>query len=146
MRVLGVDYGAVRTGLALSDPVGFICAPLEILVERDERALIARILVRAKEEDVTEILVGLPRPLSGGTNAQLEQAESFLAALTAATTIPVRGWDERFTSKLAEKSRVATGRGRRKGVPGPGEPTDDVAACHLLQSYLDARSHEGAPA
>lgn len=145
MRILGVDYGAVRTGLALSDLLGVTCSPLEIVVERDEQALITRILHRAAAEEVGEIVVGLPRPLSGGTNAQLDRAESFLRALAALSTIPVHGWDERFTSKLADSSRAAAGRGRRKGAHGRGEATDDVAACHLLQNYLDARSRPGAP-
>jgi putative Holliday junction resolvase len=131
----------VRTGLALSDPVGVTCRPLEIVVERDETALIAHILRRAAAEDVTEIVVGLPRPLSGGTNAQLEHAQAFLHALATATDLPVHGWDERFTSKLAAQSRAATDRPPRKGVRERPRPTDDVAACHLLQNYLDARAH-----
>jgi putative holliday junction resolvase len=141
VRTLGVDYGAVRTGLALSDPFGVTCRPLEIVVERDESALIAHILQRAAAEDVAEIVIGLPRPLSGGTNVQLERAQSFLLALAATTRLPVHGWDERFTSKLAAQSRAATARPPRKGVRERPQPTDDVAACHLLQNYLDARAH-----
>ena len=145
MRTLGVDYGSVRTGLALSDPLGVTCSPLEIIVERDEPTLVRRILERAASDEVGLIVVGLPRPLSGGTNAQLERAESFLRALAEATTLPVRGWDERFTSKLATSSRAASSRTRRRGAQRPNAATDDVAACHLLQNYLDAQSLAKAP-
>jgi putative Holliday junction resolvase len=127
VRILGVDHGAARTGLALSDPVGLTCRPLLVVRERDPEALVARVLTVAAEEEVTEIVVGLPRPLAGGRNDQLDQAEAFAGRLRAASPIPVLTWDERFTTKLAE-------RGRKKTTPA-----DAVAACHLLQNFLDAR-------
>lgn len=127
MRILAVDFGAARTGLALSDPVGVTCRPLVVVRERDPEALVQRVLGAAQEEDVTEIVVGLPRPLRGGRNQQLDDAEAFAARLAQATSLPVATWDERFTTKLAERGR----RGK--------EPADAVAACHLLQNFLDAR-------
>jgi putative holliday junction resolvase len=142
VRLLGVDYGGVRTGLALSDPLGVTCTPLEVLREPDEGRLVTRIAEVVREHEVTEVVVGLPRPLGGGSNAQLLAAEGFLERLAAVLPVSVRGWDERFTSKLAERSRAsarpkakARGRGR-----GPAPALDAVAACHLLQSYLDGRS------
>jgi len=126
MRYLGVDYGASRTGLSLSDATGLICRPLTVVVERDADALIDRVLEHADQEDVGAIVVGLPRPLSGGTNAQLEAADDFARRLRERASMTVATWDERFTSKLAE-------RGRSVGVPA-----DAVAACYVLQNYLDA--------
>jgi putative Holliday junction resolvase len=76
---------------------------------------------------VDVIVVGLPTPLSGGSNSQSESVQTFAADLAARTELPVRTWDERFTSKLARGSR-------RKG-----EPEDSVAACYMLQGYLDRR-------
>ena len=111
--------------------MGLTCRPLRVLHERDRRALIARILQVLVEEEVTAVVVGLPRPLSGGRNEQLEEAESFAAELSRATEVPVAAWDERFTTKLAERGR-----------PG-GQPADAVAACYLLQNYLDAGSSSG---
>lgn len=125
-RILGVDVGGVRTGLALSDPLRITCSPLTVLVERDEERLIEKILHIAEAEGVSEIVIGLPRPLGGGSNAHLRGVERFAAALAEGTSLPVKTWDERFTSKLAERDR----KGRT--------PADAVAACHLLQSYLDA--------
>jgi putative holliday junction resolvase len=128
LRILGVDLGGVRTGLALSDPAGIICRPLDIIVSRDEEEVLAAVLAAAAREDVGEIVVGIPRPLAGGRNAQSDRTEEFVRALAGRTTLLVSTWDERFTSKLAEA-------GRR----GPG-PADAVAACYLLQNYLDSRA------
>ena len=128
MRLLGVDLGRSRTGLALSDPHEVACSPLEVLEERNEEQLLQKIMQVAEEHDVAQIVVGLPRPLSGGTNPQYEGVLVFVEALTGRSPVPVVTWDERFTSKLAER-----GRSRRR-------PQDSVAACYILQSYLDSRA------
>jgi putative Holliday junction resolvase len=124
-----------------------------VIEERDERCLSARIAAIVQEQSVGRVVVGLPRPLSGGTNRQLEKVEAFSASLAAALQVPVTLWDERFTSKLAERSFAATPEaldsrtGRRSRRPRSaakaGEASgsrDAVAACHLLQSYLDAQT------
>lgn len=126
MRILGVDFGGSRTGLALSDPVGVTCRPLAIIEEKDEDRLVQRVVAAAREQGVSEIIVGLPRPLAGGSNPQSDAALAFAARVRSATSIPVRMWDERFTSKLASRG------GARKG------PQDAVAACYMLQNYLDS--------
>jgi putative Holliday junction resolvase len=112
----------------VSDPVGVTCGPLTIIEERDEDRLVQRIVTVAQEQGVSEIVVGLPRPLAGGTNPQSDASVSFAARVQRATSIPVHMWDERFTSKLAGKE------GTRRG------PRDAVAACYMLQSYLDSRA------
>lgn len=137
MRVLGIDLGSVRTGLALSDPHGVTCTPLEVLEERNEEQLLQKIVQTVEQHEVTQVVVGLPRPLSGGTNPQSEQARLFAEALSRRLSVPVVTWDERFTSKLAERGMIE---GKAKG------PRDAVAACHMLQSYLDflANRRKGA--
>ena len=127
MRVLGIDLGRSRTGLALSDPLGLICSPLDTLVEKDEELLIQRITAVAEEREVTEVVLGLPRPLFGGTNEQLESVLAFKSRLERALFVPVRTWDERFTSKLAQDNTVS-----RAGK-------DSIAASYMLQNYLDSR-------
>lgn len=129
MRFLGVDVGQARTGLALSDPVGITCRPLDIVHERDPEAVITAILAVAEAEEVDTIVVGLPRPLSGDSNEQLRTVEDFVERLAARSPRPVGTWDERFTSKLA---RAGSAKGRA---------IDSVAACHMLQGYLDRRSN-----
>jgi putative holliday junction resolvase len=107
------------------------CRPFGIVVERDEDLLIVKIATVVEEEEVGEIVVGLPRPLSGGTNRQMESVISFTERLGHAVTVSVAVWDERFTSKLAEKGRSRT------------ESHDAVAACYILQSYLDSKITRG---
>lgn len=126
MRFLGVDYGISRTGLALSDPLGLTCRPFTILAERDETRVIREILATSKDQRVDSIVVGVPRPLSGGTNRQMKNVLDFVERLERQAAVPVVTWDERFTTLLAQKGRSR------------GEPQDAVAACYMLQSYLDA--------
>jgi putative Holliday junction resolvase len=131
MRILGVDLGRRRTGLALSDPLELTCSPLAVVEEREQERLLLRIVQVMREHDVGEIVVGLPRPLAGGTNRQVESVVAFVESLAARADKPVNTWDERFTSKLA-----ARGRPRRLA-------DDAVAACYMLQSYLDSRAEAG---
>lgn len=128
MRVLGIDLGLSHTGLALSDPLGVICGPLETVDEKDEGRLVQRIAAVVKEHDVGEVVLGLPRPLSGGANQHMDTVLSFKCRLDRELGFEVSTWDERFTSKLA-----ARGRPRRASV-------DAVAACYMLQDYLDSRT------
>jgi putative Holliday junction resolvase len=105
-----------------------ICGPLHTLRERDEGRLVQMIAEVVVEKGVSKIVVGLPRPLSGGTNAQLQSVLSFKGRLAAAVGVPVLTWDERFTSKLAEKGGTSTAE------------RDSVAASYMLQNYLDSRT------
>ncbi len=127
MRILGIDLGVVRTGLALSDPAGVTCRPLTTLTERSEERLIERIVSIAEEQAASLIVLGLPRPLAGGTNSQMERVLSFAARLGGHCALPVATWDERFTTKLAKQGR------------SPSGALDAVAACYMLQGYLDAQ-------
>ncbi len=116
--------------MALSDPLGLTCTPLPVIRERDSDNVLLRIVAIAAEHRVGEIVVGLPRPLGGGSNRQLEAVLAFRDRLAASTAIPVVTWDERFTSKLAKRG------GKRTGAQ------DSVAACYILQDYLEWRSRE----
>ena len=126
MRTLAVDMGDRRTGVALSDPFGITCSPLEVIEESNQERLVQRIIYLTTIYGTEELVVGLPRPLSGGTNRQVEKVLAFVAILKAESQLDVKTWDERFTSKLAEQTGQKTG------------PRDSVAACYLLQNYLDA--------
>lgn len=136
MRLLGIDFGLVRTGLALSDPLGVTCRPLDVINESDPERLIDEILARVAREEVSAVVVGLPRPLSGGTNSYVEGVLAFVEKLRSSADVPVITWDERFTTRLAEQ-----GASRQTA-------RDAVAACYMLQNYLDAqkvRSGGGVP-
>ncbi len=123
--MLGIDYGRARTGFALSDPLGVTCRPLRVLAERDMDKVIEAIVSAVKGYDAEGVVVGLPRPLAGGTNEQLEHVLEFVTRLRQDSPVPVQTWDERFTSSLAQK-----------GSSGK-EHRDSVAACYMLQNYLD---------
>jgi len=127
---LGIDLGTSRTGVALSDVLEITCTPLPVIRERNEDKVLLTIIALAEEHGAHEIVVGLPLPLRGGSNEQSEKVVAFTERLAAATAKPVNTWDERFTSKLAE------------GQKRSGEQ-DSVAACYMLQSYLDWRSGAG---
>jgi putative Holliday junction resolvase len=129
VRSLGIDLGDRRTGVALSDPLGVTCRPLDVIDECNEARLIERIVELARSFEAAEIVVGLPRPLSGGSNRQLERVLAFVTALEVQTGMMVKTWDERFTSKLAGPAGTRTG------------ARDAVAACYMLQNYLDAHAH-----
>lgn len=128
MRVLGIDAGTSRTGVAISDSLGVTCTPLSVIRERDREQALLRIVAIADEYCAGEIVVGLPRPLAGGTNEQMEAVVAFKERLATLTATPVLTWDERFTSKLA-----------KSGAKRSGEQ-DSVAACYMLQDYLAWRS------
>jgi putative Holliday junction resolvase len=131
VKLLGVDYGKKRTGLAISDVAGVTCRPLTILTEREMASLTRAVAEVAAEHEVEGIVVGVPRPLSGGTNQQLEDVLQFVERLRCDSALPVATWDERFTSVLAVRGRRGT------------QPIDAVAACYMLQNYLDRLSARG---
>ena len=127
MKVLALDYGSSRTGVAVSDPTGTVARPLDVVQQAATEAGIARLLELAREEDVERIVVGLPITLRGEHGAQAEETNRFVELLRAATDLPIESFDERFTTKLAD------------AMGGQAEQ-DAVAAAHLLTSYLTWKS------
>lgn len=132
-RVMGLDIGEVRTGIALSDPMRMIASPHSVLPVKDHATDIAALLALAKDEAVTQIVAGVPLNQHGETGPQAEKVLKFIADLRAATAIPVDTVDERFSTVAAQKSLIAAGarRDKRKQV------IDKVAASQILQLYLD---------
>jgi putative Holliday junction resolvase len=136
-RVLGVDLGARRIGLAVSDPTGLIASPLQVLersgdADADRRAIVAA----ARGEDADTIVIGMPKELSGRSGAAAIGAHAEVDAIRAlAPDLTVDVVDERLTTVIAQRSLIEAGvsRRKRKGT------VDKVAAAVLLQSYLDAR-------
>jgi putative Holliday junction resolvase len=132
-RLLGVDPGSKRIGLAISDPEGRLASPHGVIAAgEDSAAAIARI---AGENEVEEIVVGHPRRLDGTVGLAAEQAEALAARIETAAGIPVRLWDERLTSAQGEKAMIAHGAKRR----ARRDAADRIAATIILQSFLDAR-------
>ena len=127
MKVLALDYGSARTGVAVSDPTGTVARPLGVVERAASDTGIARLVELAREEEVERIVVGLPITLRGEHGAQAEETERFVELLRAAVDLPVESFDERFTTKLAEAGETRA-------------EQDAVAAAHLLSSYLTWKS------
>jgi len=133
MRVLGLDYGTKRVGLALSDETGTIAQPLCFLPAEPAAKLLERLKEIVAERTVEEIVVGLPRNMNGTYGPAAEKTREFVAALQQAVTVPVKTWDERLTSVQANRFLIESGMRREKRK----ERVDQAAAAILLQSYLD---------
>ncbi len=131
MRALGLDVGDRRVGLALSDPTGFLASPFGF-VERgpSDLADIARI---AEENEVAEIVVGLPLSMSGDSGVQAGKVRGFIRELRSQTDLPIKTVDERLSTVQAQGMLQQSGR-RRRGDRGQ---LDAAAAAVILQAYLD---------
>lgn len=131
MRVLALDYGSARTGVAVSDPTGTIATPVGVVAAAGSPAGLARIADLVRAHDAERVVVGLPITLRGERGHQALETEAFVDALRAAVAVPVETYDERFTTALAHGD-------------GPGGDLDARAAAHLLTGYLarHARSAE----
>jgi putative holliday junction resolvase len=133
VKVLALDYGSARTGVAVSDPTGTVARPLGVVERAASEEGIARLVELARAEHVERVVVGLPLTLRGERGAQVEETDRFLDLLRNALDLPVESFDERFTTKLAQREI------RRVGTKRP--PAEDaVAAAHLLTSYLTWKS------
>ena len=135
-RVLGIDYGERRIGLALSDPMGIIAKPLGIIDRKKTTDYISEILNTSKEKNANIIVVGLPLTLRGKQSKQTEIVQKFIEKLTQLGKIPVVPVDERLSSIAAKKSLQLQGvkTGHEKGR------VDETAAAIILQEYLDSQS------
>jgi putative Holliday junction resolvase len=138
MRVLGVDYGRARIGLALSDPTGLFAQGLSVLQRESDSQAVADIVEVIQQYGVEEVVVGLPKNMNGTVGERAEQCAAFAEQLERAAGIPVRLFDERLTTVAAERLLIAADmrRKRRKQV------VDEVAATLLLQSYLDWKQNQ----
>jgi putative pre-16S rRNA nuclease len=126
VRVLALDYGRARCGCAVSDPSGTLATPLEPVTDVTSRRGRARLRELVKEVGAERVVVGLPLSLTGEDSAQTAEAREFAAGLGRALAIPVELYDERFTTRLAERT--------------PGRASEDSrAAAHLLESWLASR-------
>jgi putative holliday junction resolvase len=128
LRVLALDYGSARCGCAISDPTGTLARPLEA-VEPPDAAAIADL---ASSEGAERVIVGLPTTLGGEEGEQARVSRAFAAELGELLDVPVETYDERLTTRMADRSAREGARADR----------DSLAAAHLLESYL-ARGGRG---
>ncbi len=133
MRLLGIDYGSVRVGLALSDEIAMMAMPFETV---ENPKAIDRICMLVTEKQIGEIVLGMPRNMDGSYGPKAAEVRKFGDALTARVGVPIRYWDERLTTLAVERlmAQAEMKRERRKQM------VDQLAAQQILQSYLDAKA------
>jgi putative Holliday junction resolvase len=134
MRILALDHGTKRIGVAVSDETKTIAQPLEYILAdppADFRERLEKILL---EKEIDLILIGMPRNMDGSYGPAAQKVQAFVGDLKAVTTLPIKLWDERLTSTMANRALIQGNvrRDQRK------EKVDKMAAAILLQSYLDA--------
>jgi putative Holliday junction resolvase len=123
VKVLALDYGSARTGVAVSDPTGTVATPVGVVERAGTEAGLERLAEHIREHEAERVVVGLPLTLGGEHGEQAVETEAFVSLLRKAIDVPIESFDERFTTDLAEQG-------------GGSHPTDARAAAHLLSSYL----------
>ncbi len=133
MRMLGLDIGERRIGVALSDPEGIIAIALTVIERKSEDAALKQLIDLTHEREVERIVIGLPLSLDGSLGKQAQAVQSFAKSLARRTELPVVTWDERLSTVAAERMLAEAGvkRDKRK------KHLDSVAAAIILQGYLD---------
>jgi putative Holliday junction resolvase len=133
MRILALDHGTKRIGVAVSDETKTIAQPLEYIPAEPFADFLERLKKLLVEKEIDLVLIGLPRNMDGSYGPAAQKVEAFVAVLRGAITVPIKMWDERLTSAQANKILIQAKvrRDKRK------EKMDKMAAAILLQSYLD---------
>jgi len=132
VRVLALDYGSARCGVAVSDPTGVLATPLDAVLKPAGRSGMGRILALVQELEAERVVVGLPLSLAGGDSEQTREVRAFAAVLEKRLRgTPVELYDERFTTVLAQ---------RDGGGDGARADEDSRAAAHLLSGWLERRA------
>lgn len=135
MRVLAIDHGTKRIGIALSDETGTIASPLEFIPAEPFGDFLKRLKDLIREKQVEQILIGMPRNMDGGYGPAALKVQEFVAVLKETIGIPIKTWDERLTSAQANRMLIQADMRRDKRK----QKVDAAAAAILLQSYLDSR-------
>ena len=128
--MLGLDYGAVRCGCAISDPTGTIVTPLSAL--EPDLELVAELVARRSAD---RVVIGLPVSMDGTEGPQAAVTRDFASALAARLEVPVEAYDERLTTRMAQRSARA----------GASADEDSLAAAHMLESYLASQGGQATP-
>jgi putative Holliday junction resolvase len=136
MRILAIDHGSKRIGIAISDELGMIAQPLEFIPAEPFNYFVDRLQAILRDKPAGLILVGLPRNMDGSYGPSALKVQGFIAALKEQINVPIKTWDERLTSVQANRVLVEANvrRAERKAK------VDKMAAAILLQSYLDSSS------
>lgn len=133
-RILGLDIGTKRTGVAISDAMRWLGRPYRTIETRDPREWVSQVVEITKEEEIGEIVVGLPLNQYGEEGDDAVRIRKYIQLVRDSVSIPVVEWDERFTTAQAERALIHADYSRKKRK----EVIDQVAATIILQGYLDS--------
>lgn len=138
MRILGIDYGDSRTGIAVSDPFGLTAQPITVISEKNAERLLEKICKIISEYAVEKIVIGLPKNMNGTVGERGERTKEFAQMLREKTALPVIEWDERLTTASAHRtlSEANVSGKKRRGI------LDKIAAVFILQGYLDSQANK----
>ncbi|OAB34094.1 Holliday junction resolvase RuvX [Paenibacillus glacialis] len=136
MRIMGLDYGDRKIGVAVSDMFGWTAQGLEVIERRREGIEFERITALVREHDVAEIVVGLPKNMDGTVGFRGDICMEFADKLKEILNLPVHLWDERLTTVSAERTLIEANVSRKKRK----QVIDKMAASLILQNYLDSKS------
>jgi putative Holliday junction resolvase len=141
VRVIGLDIGSKRIGIAVSDELGFTAQPVETLMSKGVEADLDRIVTLVDQYGADEIVVGVPYNMNGTEGPEAKKVRALMDKISARLHIPVREWDERLSTVAAERALLEAdmSRAKRRKV------IDKLAAMIILQGYLDRRRNEVSP-
>ena len=133
MKVMGIDYGEKRVGVAVSDPMGSIAMPLKTLNVRGDADALDQVCAIVEETEAEALVIGMPYNMSGSAGPMAQKVAAFVESVRARVSVPVSTTDERLSSQVVERVLLDAdmSRGKRKGV------RDKLAAQVILQGYLD---------
>ena len=134
MRILALDHGTKRIGVAVSDELKMLAQPLEFIPAEPFAGFLARLKEIVRDKEVDQILIGMPRNMDGSYGEASLKVEAFVGVLRNAVTVPIQTWDERLTTVQANRMLIQGGMRRDKRK----QKVDQTAAAILLQSYLDS--------
>jgi len=134
MKILGIDYGQKRIGLALSDPSNMVAQSLKVLKRNGTRKLLGEIKAVVDQNKIERIIIGLPKNMNGSLGEKGNEVLAFVKILEKVVKVPIVTWDERLTTVSAEKvlRQAELSRKKRKDI------LDKLSACIILQNYLDS--------
>lgn len=136
MRILALDHGSKRMGVAVCDEMEMMAQPLEFIPAEPFDQFLARLKTLIKEKEIELIVVGMPRNMDGSYGPAALKVQEFVAILKDALAVPIQTWDERLTTTQAHRLLREGGQRRQQRK----QTVDGAAAAILLQSYLDARA------
>lgn len=140
MRILALDVGERRVGIAISDPTGTVARPVQTLARGSREEDFAAITTLVAKHDIRLVVVGQPLSLNGMEGPQARRVARYADALATHLPVPIVPWDERFTTVAADEIIRQTRKGKKKRRAHAKSEVDAVAAAVILQSYLDSQT------